>query len=153
MAHAELEKVALTRIANETFWPGTLAGSRKSPVARAGVSEQFACCVTGATSSHPTPRARAEGWTVNHEKVQQFVSQRAPRYRPILSRISEAQLNIDPEISDKELDLALHRHFASIESELLAEGHDLMAENPSETIDEYTLKLEAYLFSGPLHLR
>jgi hypothetical protein len=87
--------------------------------------------------------------SVNHEKVQQFVSQRAPRYRPILSRISEAQLNIDPEISDKELDLALHRHFASIESELLAEGHDLMAENPSETIDEYTLKLEAYLFSGP----
>jgi hypothetical protein len=83
--------------------------------------------------------------SVNHEKVQQFVSQRAPRYRPILSRISEAQLNIDPEISDKELDLALHRHFASIESELLAEGHDLMAENPSETIDEYTLKLEAYL--------
>jgi hypothetical protein len=83
------------------------------------------------------------------ERVQQFVSQRAPRYRPILSRISEAQLNIDPEISDKELDLALHRHFASIESELLAEGHDLMAENPSETIDEYTLKLEAYLFSGP----
>jgi hypothetical protein len=32
------------------------------------------------------------------ERVQQFVSQRAPRYRPILSRISEAQLNIDPEI-------------------------------------------------------
>ena len=82
---------------------------------------------------------------LSKERVKQFVSRRAPRYRPILSRIPEAQLNIDPEISDKELDLTLHRQLASIESELLAEGHDLMAENPSEKIDEYRLKLQAYL--------
>jgi hypothetical protein len=79
------------------------------------------------------------------ERVQQFVSKRAPRYRPILSRIPDAQLNIDPKISDKDLDITLHKHLASIESELLAEGHDLMRENPSEKIDEYKAKLQAYL--------
>jgi putative transposase len=89
----------------ETSRPGTPAASRSSPAARLGVSEQFACRVTGqhrATQRHEpvtaTPRdpdatlrswlrhyamdhprrgfrpayhnARAEGWAVNHEKIQ-----------------------------------------------------------------------------------
>ena len=39
------------------------------------------------------------------ERVEKFVSQRAPRYRPILGQISEEKLSVDPSISDKDLDL------------------------------------------------
>lgn len=52
----------------------------------------------------------AESQAAGRDRVERFVSQRAPRYRPILSRISEEKLSVDPYISDKELDLLLHKH-------------------------------------------
>jgi helix-turn-helix protein len=91
----------------ETSRPGTPARSRSSPPARAGVSERFACRVTGqhrATQRHQPPSttaedpdaalrawlcnyakdhprrgfrpahhdARADGWIVNHKKIQRL---------------------------------------------------------------------------------
>lgn len=79
------------------------------------------------------------------ERVSRFVATRAPRYRPILSRIPEEQLNVDPDISDKDLDLTLHKHFASLESELLAEGHDIMAASPGDDFNDYEARLRDYL--------
>lgn len=79
------------------------------------------------------------------ERVSRFVATRAPRYRPILSRIPEDQLNVDPDISDKDLDLTLHKHFASLEAELLSEGHDIMAASPGEDFSEYEARLREYL--------
>jgi hypothetical protein len=79
------------------------------------------------------------------ERVQKFVSTRAPRYRPILSRIPEEQLNVDPEISDKDLDLTLHKHFSTLESELLEEGHDIMAASPGDNFEDYEARLHQYL--------
>lgn len=79
------------------------------------------------------------------ERVSRFIATRAPRYRPILSRIPEDQLNVDPEISDKDLDLTLHKHFASLEAELLSEGHDIMAATPGEDFSEYEARLREYL--------
>ena len=78
-------------------------------------------------------------------RISRFVAQRAPRYRPILSRISEEQLNVDPEVSDKELDLTLHKHFSELESELLNEGHDIMAASPGDDYTEYEARLRDYL--------
>jgi hypothetical protein len=77
-------------------------------------------------------------------RVEEFVRHTAPRYRPILPRISEDKLSVDPLISDKDLDLVLHKHLTEIEGELLAEGHDLMGygrENP----DSYRRRLQQYL--------
>jgi len=79
------------------------------------------------------------------EKVDSFVSHRAPRYRPILARIPEHALNIDPDATDKEIDLALHRHLVEIESQLLSEGHDLMTPAPEDHQDEYRKRLAEYL--------
>lgn len=79
------------------------------------------------------------------ERVSKFVATRAPRYRPILSRIPEEQLNVDPEISDKELDLTLHKHFSTLESELLEEGHNIMAASPGENFENYEARLREYL--------
>lgn len=79
------------------------------------------------------------------DRVESFVSQKAPRYRPILSRIPEDKLVIDPNISDKELDLTLHKHLAEIEEQLLVDGHDVMNQKENEEFPEYQKRLQEYL--------
>ena len=79
------------------------------------------------------------------ERVEAFVSKRAPRYRPIMARIPEDNLNVDPEISDKELDLVLHNHLVEIEAQLLAEGHDIMVPSQGDNHAEYRKRLQDYL--------
>lgn len=79
------------------------------------------------------------------ERIHQFVSTKAPRYRPILGHLAPAALNVDPEISDKDLELALHRQLADLEEELLAEGHDLLAPQIGKTADDYEARIAAYL--------
>ncbi len=79
------------------------------------------------------------------DRVEQFVSKKAPRYRPILARISEDNLSIDPNMSDKDLDLTLHKHLADIENRLLSDGHDIMAPKVGEDADDYQKRLQEYL--------
>lgn len=79
------------------------------------------------------------------EKVTKFVSTKAPRYRPILDRIPEDDLNVDPNISDKDLELSLHKHFASIERELITEGHDILNQSDIAPDEQYNEKLNLYL--------
>jgi len=79
------------------------------------------------------------------DRVESFVSHKAPRYRPILGRIPEDKLIVDPNISDKELELTLHKHLAEIEEELLAAGHDVMNPKEDEEFSEYQKRLQEYL--------
>lgn len=79
------------------------------------------------------------------ERVHTFVSTQAPRYRPIVARIPEEALMVDPDISDKDLDLMLHRYLADIEGQMLAEGHDLMKVREDESSNDYRTRLNAYL--------
>lgn len=79
------------------------------------------------------------------ERVTSFVSLRAPRYRPILNRIPEDQLAVDPEITDKDLDLLLHKHLAEIERKMLEVGHDLMHPMEHENFPDYRQRLDEYL--------
>ena len=78
-------------------------------------------------------------------RIHTFVSTKAPRYRPILGRLAPDALNIDPEISDKELELTLHRQLAELEQELLTDGHDLMAPQIGESADDYKARIGVYL--------
>jgi hypothetical protein len=87
----------------------------------------------------------AENLRRSKDRVDKFVSQRAPRYRPIMARIPDESLNVDPDISDKELDLTLHKYLAEIESQLLAEGHDIMAPSVTTNYEEYRKRLKDYL--------
>lgn len=82
---------------------------------------------------------------LGRERVTEFVTRRAPRYRPILDRIPEDQLAVDPDISDKDLDLVMHKHLAEIESKMLADGHDIMHPQPEESFPDYRAKLDEYL--------
>jgi hypothetical protein len=76
-------------------------------------------------------------------RVTGFVAGSAPRYRPILSRIPEDQLYVDPEIADKDLDITLHKHFATLEAELLDEGHTIMESSAMGA--DYDKRLSDYL--------
>lgn len=79
------------------------------------------------------------------ERLEKFVAQKAPRYRPILSRLDEESLVVDPAISDKELELSLHKHLTEIENRLLADGHDLLTPQLGESISQYKKRVEEYL--------
>jgi hypothetical protein len=86
-----------------------------------------------------------ENKTKARDRVEDFVSRKAPRYRPILARIPEDKLIVDPNISDKELDLTLHKHLADIEEQLLTAGHDVMNPKEDEGFLEYQKRLQEYL--------
>ena len=79
------------------------------------------------------------------KRVTSFVAKKAPRYRPILSRIPEEQLFINPDISDKDLDVFLHKHLADIERKMLEDGHDVMHPQAHETFPDYRKRLDYYL--------
>lgn len=78
-------------------------------------------------------------------RVNQFVEHEAPRYRPILSRIPEDQLFVDPSITNKELELTLHKHYAEIEQKMLADGHDILERMDAATGDSYQEEFDSYI--------
>jgi len=77
-------------------------------------------------------------------RVEKFVSEKASHYRPIVSRMGEDDLVIDPSISDKYLDLYLHRKLAELEETMRVQGHDIMAMFEGD-YDDYTDRLSEYL--------
>lgn len=82
---------------------------------------------------------------LSEDRVTNYVAQKAPRYRPILPRIPKEQIFVDPEISDKDLDLVLHKHLAEIERELISEGHDVLHPQPQESFPDYKVRVNDYL--------
>jgi hypothetical protein len=82
---------------------------------------------------------------LSNERISNFVSNKAPRYRPILSRIPADKLVIDPSISDKDLELVLHKELANIEAQMLASGHDLMQPQAEEQYHDYSERLNEYI--------
>jgi len=97
------------------------------------------------SSSVHLERYLIENRKAGRDRVEKFVSQKAPRYRPILGRISEEKLRVDPGISDKELDLLLHKQLSEIESTLLSEGHEVMKLGKDESPEQYEIRLADYL--------
>jgi hypothetical protein len=79
------------------------------------------------------------------DRVQNYVSTKAPRYRPVLRRIMEAGLSIDPNISDKDLELLLHKHLSEIEAKLLSDGHEVMEPSQGESPLGYRERLSEYI--------
>ncbi len=85
-----------------------------------------------------------ENIAAGKNRVDKFVSEKAPRYRPILSHIRTEELAIDPNISDKDLELYLHKHLAEVERGMLEQGHEIMA-NFDGDVDDYHERLNQYL--------
>jgi len=100
--------------------------------------------VLEAVEGHLSPLLE-ENRRMSRERVEGFVKGRAPKYLPILSRIPPEKLNVDPETSDKELDVILHRCLSDIECKLLSEGHDIMTPKDVEDPEDYRKRLDSYL--------
>ncbi|MFT4264079.1 MAG: hypothetical protein QM572_11905 [Nocardioides sp.] len=91
--------------------------------------------------SAPLARAREEG----KHRVNDFVSKRAPRYRPVLARLENLGVTVDPGVKDQELELLLHRSLQRLEADAIAEGQAVFAEVGSTPVEEYEERLGRYL--------
>ncbi|MDE0311677.1 MAG: hypothetical protein OXI52_05380 [Caldilineaceae bacterium] len=84
-----------------------------------------------------------EALTEGRERVEAFVSTMAPKYRPLLGHIPEERLSVDPGMSDKDLDIFLHREMCEVEQDILKEGRDLLS--ASAGFDDYAERLKNYM--------
>lgn len=89
----------------------------------------------------PLLAAREEG----KSRVHDFVSTRAPRYRPVLSRIESLGLSVDPSMKDQDLELELHRGLQKLDAAAIAEGQAVFAELGAERPEDYDERLARYL--------
>ncbi|KOG77718.1 MULTISPECIES: ATP-binding protein [Streptomyces] len=89
----------------------------------------------------PLSAAREEG----KARVHEFVSNRAPRYRPVLSRLEPLGVTVDPSIKDQELELLLHSNLQKLEASALAEGHAVLSQANSAPPEGYDDRLARYL--------
>ena len=86
-----------------------------------------------------------ENKQIGIKRLSDFVDTKAPRYRPILGRLNDSDKIVDPNISDKDLDIKLHSHLMAFEAQLLAEGHDLMVPDGIEDKEDYSIRIDDYL--------
>jgi len=85
--------------------------------------------------------AREEG----KARVNDFVSNRSPRYRPVLSRLESLGVTVDPTIKDQDLEIMLHRSLQKLEADAIAEGQAVFAEVGSAPLEDYEERLAEYL--------
>jgi hypothetical protein len=79
------------------------------------------------------------------ERMHQYVSTKAPKYRPLINRIESLGIAIDPSIKDQDLELELHRCSQKIEADVLAEGQAVFAESDGDKPEGYDERLAKYL--------
>lgn len=79
------------------------------------------------------------------KRVEDFIASKAPRYRSIVNYVDEMELIVDPEKSDKDLELQLHSQWYEVERQLLNEGHNIMQPSAGEHTEEYKTRLKDYL--------
>ena len=89
----------------------------------------------------PLESAREQG----KQRVHDFVTKRAPRYRPVLAKIEERGITVDPSVKDQDLELQLHKHLQKIESEAFVKGQEIFAEAEADPADDFAERLAGYL--------
>lgn len=82
------------------------------------------------------------------ERIEHFIANQSPRYRSVVSHMTEEEKDIDPEISDKALELKLHDKLYQLEKETISEGYALMAHPDVDDLDDYQARLDKYMQSA-----
>lgn len=77
-------------------------------------------------------------------RILDFVSTKEPRYRSIIKYMNPSDKAFNPNISDKDLDLRLHKKLREVEANLIEQGHNLI-NNPSLSNEEFVSQLNQYL--------
>ncbi len=86
-----------------------------------------------------------ENMKAGRERVDAFIAHKAPRYRSIISHMNESELTVDPKMSDKDLELHLHRQYFEVETALLEQGHEIMNPVVESNFEDYQNRLNDYL--------
>lgn len=87
----------------------------------------------------------AKNVSAGRKRVEDFIDNNAPRYRPIAHYVTEDLLIVDPEKSDRDLELHLHAQWYEVERQLVTEGHDVMQPKNDEQLEVYKERLSEYL--------
>lgn len=82
------------------------------------------------------------------ERIDNFVANQSPRYRSVVHRMTDEEKDIDPEISDKALELKLHDKLYQLEKETISEGYELMSHPDVDDMDDYKQRLDKYMQSA-----
>lgn len=82
------------------------------------------------------------------ERIDNFVANQSPRYRSVVHRMTDEEKDIDPEISDKALELKLHDKLYQLERETISEGYDLMSHPDVDDLEDYKKRLDKYMQSA-----
>ncbi len=79
-------------------------------------------------------------------RIDTFVAQQAPMYRPILPYIQDRIDRIDPNADDDSLDVELYRAYHELDVSTKEQGVNLLKEeaHTAESVDDFTEHLEAY---------
>ena len=78
------------------------------------------------------------------EKLQTYVDTKAPYYKPFLASMSADEMSINPNSTDKSMDLLLHQKMMEKEHLLLEQGHDILTIKDGESDDDYEERTRAY---------
>jgi hypothetical protein len=81
---------------------------------------------------------------LGRQRIYDYVALKAPRYKSILKYIPKDSFYVNPEISDKELELLLHKYLADIENQILSQGHDLIKDIDKQDVN-YQAKMVEYM--------
>jgi hypothetical protein len=133
-SHVRSDRTALTIDENREGW--TTEGEISMNDIRKAVLE--------AVEAYLSPLLE-ENKRVSKERVDCFIKGRAPRYLPIIARIPADRLNVDPNMSDRDLEGLLHRQLSDYESRMMADGHDIMTPKGMENPEDYRKRLDNYL--------
>ncbi len=87
----------------------------------------------------------AETKEASRKRINSFVSNRAPKYRYLISRLSDDDLIVDPDIGDPELDAHLNKLRFKAETEMLEEGQRVLHVDGVVNPEEYDEALKSYL--------
>lgn len=82
------------------------------------------------------------------ERIDNFVANQSPRYRSVVHRMTDEEKDIDPEITDKALELKLHDKLYQLEKETISEGYELMSHPDVDDLDDYKKRLDKYMQSS-----
>lgn len=77
------------------------------------------------------------------QRVEKFVDNNAPKYKPIMRHYPN--LSVDPDTTDKELDIILYKRLSDLEVEIISKGHELSAPKENEPFEDYSKRLHDYL--------
>ena len=86
------------------------------------------------------------------QKIQEYVDKKAPFYKPILAAMTDEEKAINPNMTDKNMDILLHSKLMDKEQRLLEEGHDVLSVKAGESEEDYRRRTQDY-FNGLQELK